>query len=67
MVVSETTLSAGVSSICAEVTDAWLVHAPTVVPVALKVIVTVWPGRIVAKLQMTCDAIAEHIPDADVA
>jgi hypothetical protein len=67
MVVSETTLSAGVSSICAELTDAWFVQAPTVWPVALNVIVTVWPGRIDAKLQMTCDPIAEHIPDADVA
>jgi hypothetical protein len=67
IVVSETTLSAGVSSICAEVTDAWFVHAPTVVPCALNVIVAVWPGRIDAKLQMTCDPIAEHMPDADVA
>ena len=55
-------MSAGVSSICAEVTDAWLVHAPTLVPVALNVIVTVWPGRIEAKLHSTWLLIAEHMP-----
>ncbi len=67
IVASETTLSVGVSSICAEVTDAWLVHAPTALPVALNVIVTVWPGRMDAKLHSTWLLIAEHMPDGDVA
>ena len=61
MVVCETTLSAGVSSISAEVTDARLIFVPVVVAVAVNVIVTVWPGTSVAKLHSTCVR-AEHMP-----